>query len=744
MLQEGAELRIVGLSPTLDLRPKDGKPFCGGWVLLRLRVCSQATHHSFFLYPSVAVDEHGEPVYSGDRRVWVTAQSGELHEQLVHLPAEVCGLRLDPFETEGVFSFERLELCELGSLQVAQAVIGKQLRGGLANPSLVWRKARKLFAVLREGGITGLRIKLFADNITNNYQEWVRRFDTLSAQDQQLIRADVERFARRPLISVVMPTYNTPERWLRAAIESVRAQLYPNWELCIADDASSDPAVRRVLEEYASKDERIRVAFRDQNGHISAASNSALELARGEFIALLDHDDELTPHALYMVARTINEHPDADMFYSDEDKITSFGMRFNPYFKSDWNPELFLAQNFVCHLGVYRTSLVREVGGFRTGVEGAQDWDLAWRVADRCGPEKIRHIPHVLYHWRVIESSTASSTLAKPYVLQAQVAAVRAHLERAGLADAAVEVLHDISQLRVRFPLPEPRPLVSIIIPTRDQVQYLERCIESIERDTRYREFEILVVDNGSVARETFAYFEKLAARSHVRVLRDEQPFNFSRLNNMAVREAKGTLLAFLNNDLEVISPEWLDEMVRYAVLPEVGAVGARLWYPNDLLQHAGVVLGIGGVAGHNHKGIRRGDPGYFNRAILPQNLCAVTAACLVVRREVFEQVGGFDEQELSVAFNDVDLCLRIHAAGFRNVYTPYAELYHHESVSRGYETTPEKFSRFEGEIATMKRRWSKLLQNDPYYNPNLTVLTEDFAFAFPPRVEKPWRRSAG
>jgi len=379
-------------------------------------------------------------------------------------------------------------------------------------------------------------------------------------------------------------------------------------------------------------------------------------------------------------------------------------------------------------------------GDFRSGFDGAQDWDLFLRIADATSAERIRHIPHILYHWRVIEGSTAQSTGAKPYVLEAQRKSVQEHLTRMGESGATVEILESISHMRVRRAVPSPEPLVSLIIPTKDKVELVSRCVQGILENTSYRNVEVIIVDNRSEEQETFDFFKEVSCDPRVVIHRDDGPFNFSRLNNDAVKIAKGEILGFLNNDLEVIEPDWLAEMVVHAVRPRVGAVGARLLYPNGLLQHGGVVLGIGGVAGHNHKGILRHDPGYFNRAILPQNLSAVTAACMLVRKEVFAEVGGFEEGALAVAFNDVDICLKIRSKGYLVTYTPYAELYHHESASRGYETTPEKFARFEGEIETMRIRWKDVLDNDPYYNSNLTLLSEDFSFAFPSRAKKPWR----
>jgi GT2 family glycosyltransferase len=395
---------------------------------------------------------------------------------------------------------------------------------------------------------------------------------------------------------------------------------------------------------------------------------------------------------------------------------------------------------------VLHTEALKTIGGFRQGVEGAQDWDVVLRLVDHCREagasdrEFVEHVPHVLYHWRVFAGSTAQSTDAKPYVLEAQRKVVADHLQRSGIREASVSIRHDISQLRVQLPVPTPAPLVSLIIPTRDKLKLLRQCVDSIIRDTTYPNYEIIIVDNGSVEPETLDYFAQLTSGSDkVRILRDEGEFNFSRLNNIAVRQAKGVLVGLINNDLEVIEKRWLDELVSYALLPQVGAVGARLYFPNGLLQHGGVILGIGGIAGHSHKGILRSDPGQFNRAILPQCLSAVTAACLVVRKDLYEQVGGLDEVNLKVAFNDVDFCLRLQEAGYLNVYNPYAELWHHESASRGLETTVSKFARFEGEIDYMKQRWEKVLTSDPFYNPNLTLLGEDFSYAYPPRQVWPW-----
>ena len=540
-----------------------------------------------------------------------------------------------------------------------------------------------------------------------------------------------------------MPVYNSDTRWLRAAITSVQDQLYPRWELCIADDHSSDPRVGVLLRDIAAHDDRVKVHFREVNGHISAASNSALALASGEFIVLLDHDDVLPRHALAAVVHELNRHPDADIIYSDEDRLDQAGRRYDPYFKPDWSPELFRGLNLISHLGVYRAARVREVGGFREGLEGSQDYDMALRVVERTDPSRIRHIPHILYHWRAIPGSAALGVEQKSYAHDAARRAVQDHFARTGLQATYEPAPRVPYHQRIRYPLPQVLPHVTIIIPTRDRVDLLARCVRSVLSRSTYRPFDIVIVDNGSSESASLSYFEQVRQQPDVSVMRVDEPFNFSRLNNLAAARARGTLLCFLNNDTEVISSDWLEEMVSLAVRENVGAVGAMLYYPDDTIQHAGVVLGLGGIASHPHRGLRRGSPGYYVRAALTQAASAVTAACMVLSKVAFESVGGFDET-LAVAYNDVDLCLRLGARGLRNVWTPFAELYHFESVSRGDDTQGASRRRFLAESQLMRDRWQGLLNADPYYNPNLSLTRADFGLAFPPRHERPWWQPAG
>lgn len=579
-----------------------------------------------------------------------------------------------------------------------------------------------------------------SDGDTAHYAHWIRCYDQLQRDDLKRIRGQIEQFHYSPLISVLLPVYNSNLKWLQRAIASVQEQLYPSWELCIVDDASSDRKIWPFLQRYARRDRRIKVMRRTENGHISAASNDALRLATGDFVALLDHDDELAPTALYFVALALNKNPDLQLLYSDEDKLDAQNRRFEPYFKSDWNPELFLAQNFVSHLGVYRTDLVRRVGGFRVGFEGSQDYDLTLRYIEEIQPKQIEHLPWVLYHWRAGHQSTASNASAKPYAQEAARRAVQEYLERRKIAGTVVPSF-DI-YLQTRYALPAEQPLVAIIIPTRDQGSRLKTCLHSIFNQTDYRPYEVIVLDNETHDSETLEFLAELTKRDGVRVERIEGGFNYSRLNNRGVELSRGSLIALLNNDVEVINDDWLSEMVSRVMQPKVAMVGARLWYPNGTIQHGGVILGAGGIAAHAHAGVRRGEPGYFARAHLAQDVSAVTTACALVKREAYLQVGGFDEN-LAVTFNDVDFCLRLREAGYRVLWTPYAELIHHESASRGFDNIAPKQVRFLAEVDYMKSKWHHILQRDPFYNPNLSLDEDLFTLAFPPRTTKPWQSVA-
>lgn len=610
--------------------------------------------------------------------------------------------------------------------------------------SAVVRKARDVY---RREGLLGVKSKIVwlwfgAPGLIDpdSYSRWIDRHDRIDEAAREAIRTHIGRFENAPLISVVMPVYNPKPEWLAQAIESVQRQLYPNWELCMADDLSPDPAIRPLLERYAAEDPRIKVTFRERNGHISAASNSALELAKGEWVALLDHDDLLPEHALYCVADAINRNPSARLIYSDEDKIDESGRRRDPYFKCEWNQDLFYSHNMFSHLGVFQKQLLDEVEGFRIGYEGSQDYDLVLRCIERIDAGAIRHIPRVLYHWRLHATSTASGVEAKPYAAVVGERAIDEHFSRRDVNAKATYIGYGY---RVRYALPSQQPLVSLIIPTRNAVHLMRQCVGSVLGKTTYQNYEILIVDNGSDDPEALHYFESLADDPRIRVLRDERPFNYSALNNAAVGHARGELIGLLNNDVEVITPDWLSELVSLALQPGVGVAGAKLLYPDNTVQHAGLVLGILGVAGNAHKHVPRATRGYFGRAALTSDFSAVTAACLVMRKSIYQEAGGLNEGDLAVAYNDVDLCLRVREAGYRNVWTPFAELYHHESATRGKDDDPARRQRFDREVDYMKRRWGRLLTSDPCYSPNLTLERDDFSLAWPPRVEALGSRSA-
>ncbi|MEG4585761.1 tetratricopeptide repeat protein [Microcoleus sp. MOSTC5] len=556
------------------------------------------------------------------------------------------------------------------------------------------------------------------------YAQWLRE-NSLRLADFHRMVDIVQALKYQPLVSIIMPVYNTPELFLRESIESVLAQVYNNWELCIADDASTLPYVKQVLEEYLAKDPRIKVAFRNENGHIAACSNTALNLATGEFVSFLDHDDVLTPDALYEIALLLNRHPEADMIYSDEDKLDEQGQRTQPYFKPDWCPDLFLSQMYTCHFSVYRRNLATQLGGFRLAYAGCQDYDLALRLTEKTN--KIFHIPKILYHWRIHPQSAASGISAKPYVYELIEKLLAETISRRGENGRIIEVPGFPGNYTIRYSI-QTYKKVSIIIPTKNLGTLLNQCLKSIFEKSTYPTYEVVVINNGSDEAEAASVisFWQIQEPKRFKCYDLDIPFNYSKINNYAVSKAQGDYLLFLNNDTEVITPDWIEGMVEQAQRASIGAVGALLLYPDGLIQHAGVVLGIGEVAGHTHHGFDSKHPGYFGKIILANNYSAVTGACLMCRREVFDEVGGFDEQ-IAVAYNDVDLCLKMRQHGYYNIYLPHVVLYHYESKTRGYDDTPEKRDRSRQESKIIHQRWGEVIENDPCYNPNLTKAKRDY-----------------
>lgn len=604
------------------------------------------------------------------------------------------------------------------------------------NPLELLAKGYRLW---RREGMAGLK-RIYLDMVGIGYSQWIKRHDTLVTQDRRQICRHIKALIYKPKISVLMPVFNPPPEFLQSAIVSVRNQLYPNWELCIADNASTNPLVRSILEEVSRDDPRIKVVFRNAKGQMSAATNSALDLACGEFIALLDHDDELAEHALYHVAIALNENRILDLIYSDEDKIDGDGIRFAHNCKPDWNPDLFLAQNVICRLSVYRRTLACAIGGLREGYEGFQDWDFALRFVDAgVTADHIRHLPRILYHCRSMPAAAVRGDEAEKYAIDSGRRALLDYWER---RDVSVSVIPtEGGHFTTQFPLRADPPLVSIIICTRNREDLLRQCLEGLAACNDYSKVEILIVDNGSDDPGALHYLFDLHESGRAEVLRHPAPFNFPELNNLAVRHASGELLCLMNNDIVPKSSHWLTEMVANALRSDIGAVGAKLYYPNGTVQHAGVVLN-GVAAGHLHLGYPGAAAGYGNRARLAQNFSAVTAACLVIRKALWDEVGGMDEA-FGVAFNDVDFCLRVQKLGYRNLWLPQAELYHHESASRGAEDTPEKQRRFAAEVALLQQRWGKLIANDPAWNPNLAYNGARIGLASPPRIDNPWSKIA-
>lgn len=558
--------------------------------------------------------------------------------------------------------------------------------------------------------------------INVQYKVWLKKNRATAITEMQ-IKEELKSFFYTPIVSVLMPTYNSDVKWLKRAIESVLSQIYPYWELCIADDGSCNcEQIREVVDDYVREDERIKFRSLKSNHGISTATNEALAMAEGEYVAFLDHDDELSPDALFQVVKLLSKHPEADIIYSDEDKIDEKGKRYDPHFKPDWSPDLFLSVMYTCHLGVYRSLLVRDVGGLRKGFEGAQDYDLVLRLTERT--QNVFHIPKILYHWRMLSGSTAMNQHVKDYAYESAKKALKEVLVRRNIEGEVLDGIRK-SSYRIRRKTKE-APLVSIIIPTKDNKCLLEMCIDSILEKTEYKNYEILIVNNASQDPVTLEYLKNLSHKGIAKILNYDKSFNFAAINNFAVRSVQGKHLLFLNDDVEIISNEWLAALVEHSQREEVGAVGVKLLYPSGKIQHAGIMLGVGGVAGHAYKYSKKDDAsGLSYRKDVIQNVSAVTAACLMTRKEIFNEVKGFDEINLPVSFNDVDFCLKIRQRGYLIVYTPYAILYHHESASRGYEGSDNP--RFKKEVEHMREKWGTILYEDPYYNPNLTLNREDF-----------------
>lgn len=555
------------------------------------------------------------------------------------------------------------------------------------------------------------------------YAAWIKKY---GVTEQELKEQRLEKFTNGPLFSIVVPLYKTKEELLREMIRSVQEQTYKNWELCLSDGSGKDSPLTEILNRYANQDSRIKPIHNQEQLQISENTNRALDAASGDYVVFADHDDLLSPDALYECVSAIQKKPETEVLYSDEDKVDLSGKKyFQPHFKSDFNMDLLCSMNYISHLFVIKRELMERIGRLRAEFDGAQDYDFILRCIEQTS--HIHHISKVLYHWRAHMDSTAENPESKKYAFEAGRRAVQAHYDRLGI-NARVEQGEYPGLYRSYYEI-ENAPLVSIVIPNKDHINDLKNCIRSIEEKSSYKNYEYIIVENNSTEQETFDYYKQLEAENpKVHVVYYKGKFNYSAINNFGASKAAGAYFLLLNNDTEIINEDCIKELLGYCTREEVGAVGARLYYGDDIIQHAGVVVGFGGIAGHAFIGSSRFENGYFSRIICAQDYSAVTAACMMLKRTVFEAVGGLSE-ELEVAFNDIDLCMKIRAEGKLIVYNPYAELYHYESKSRGQENTQEKVERFNQEMAHFIEKWPVIMkEGDPYYNQNLTLDKADFS----------------
>lgn len=589
------------------------------------------------------------------------------------------------------------------------------------NPALIaarkFLKESKAQYVSTKKSLIWLKKKLTGNEYAD-YDTWLR---IMRVSRQELFEQRKTKFSYAPKFSVVVPLYHTPAKFLKDLVRSMMYQSYANWELCLVNASPEDVHLTSLLENWAMRDKRIRVIRLEKNLGIAQNTNAGIAASTGEFIAFLDHDDFLEPDALFCYADALNKDKTIDVFYSDEDKTDEYAAHyFYPHFKSDFNIDLLHANNYMCHFLAMRKSLVDTVGGLNEKFDGAQDYDFVLRLTENT--KKIYHCPRILYHWRCSNQSTAANQGNKMYAIHAGKAALNAHYKRIGWNARAQEGAVD-GWYQTKFTLKE-EPLVSILIPNKDHTDDLDVCLNSFFERADYQNYEFIIIENNSVLPETFAYYEKIEKEhDNVKVVYWEAGFNYSAINNFGFKFAKGDYIMLLNNDVELITPDIFQSMLGFCMRPEVGIVGAKLLYNDHTVQHAGVLVGAGGLADHVFKGIHEDDPGYMGRAISSQDVSAVTAACLLVKRSVYEEVGGL-EDEFQVAFNDVDFCLKVRKAGYLIVYDADVKLFHYESKSRGMEDTTERFIRFGNEMMLLNSKWDILSTFvDPYYNPNLSYL---------------------
>lgn len=691
----------------------------------------------------------GPPSYrSEDRVIAHSNPNRSIHSYIVDLRKDGCLLRLDPHNCSALISLDALHAYEYDSDEkAALAMQAEILRRMLGSASRRFRSMSRMCVTDLYDEYIKILARLSVEDRTpfQLWQEYVEKswFNDLDVKRINCSRnGDTIPQPESPFFSIVVPVYNPKVRDLIECVDSVKSQTYGEWELILVDDASTRQEIPRLLKKMQSTDKRIKVLSRSSNGHISAATNDGIRASKGKYICLVDNDDMLSKYALQEIHEVLQTRPSLKLIYSDEDLMSELGERLFPHFKTDWNPELLCSHNYITHLCCIRADLLKKLE-LRLGYEGSQDYDLILRIAEQVNECEVYHIPKILYHWRMSSTSTAFSPDAKNYTVKAGQKALEEHLVRSH-KQATVYQLEADNFYKLEWPIPKRSdhnkgPRVSIIIPTRNSKDLVGACIESIIQKTEYEDYEVIIADNDSDDLEALAYFDQLTTdyssefKHKVRAVRCPGPFNYSAINNTAVKSSSAEFICLLNNDTTVINGEWLGELVSHAARPEVGCVGAKLFYPDNTIQHAGIVLGIGGAAGHSHKGWPGDGPGYFNRLKIIQQVAAVTGACLVIKRNLFIDLGGLDEVNFAVACNDVDLCLKAWEAGYKNIFTPFAKLYHHESKTRGYEDTPEKRQRYEGEKATLIEKWSRVLARDPFYSDHLTLDREDFSTRIPP-----------
>lgn len=714
--EEKGEFRSLGASPTFNLVIEGGPR--KGWYYLETAL----TRNNGSRVAKILAE-------TNEQRVVMPIPSilrGTIRE-IVYFPDGIRSLKWQPTAAPGFFTqapllFHKISFFESVARRTYRVVCDLWRYRHVSKSAQLGLSWTCFFGKLQQGyqGSANLRLQRLNGN---DYKAFIARHDTLTNSDVRSIRKQIAKFPVNLLISIIMPLKKADAKQLEESLNSIDKQLYGNWELIVADAFGESTEEHRTVLDFSDRNNRIRVISCDAQSSTAALLNVCLQHAHGKWVCRIDPCDQLSIMATFLLVKEVLNDGKALLIYSDDDDISLDGHRSNPRFKPDWNPDLFYSNNYISNLVLFELEKINELGGFDSKFEGVEGYEAILRYLKKWGGAGIRHIPKVLYHRSALNANTSNSESTH----QAGRLALKNYFD--GVSAVSVENGPGFGLYRVKYVLPHHQPLVSIIIPTRDKVDILRACVESIKNKTNYRNFELLIVDNGSCEVETKDYFRTLRQDSRTKILQYDAPFNYSAINNFAVGEAKGEVLALLNNDVEVISEDWLTEMVCHAMRPEIGAVGAKLLYPDGTVQHAGVVLGIGGVAGHIHRFLPGDDLGYCNRAALAQSFSAITGACLVVRKEIYSAVGGLNENYLRVAFNDIDFCLKIAALGYRNIFTPFAVLYHHESLTRGVDDTLEKKELFFREASYMKSFWKGALREDSCFNINLSVESEWVSF---------------